>query len=818
MDFDVACPTLVAMCIALDIGHPDRVSSALEPMNSLRPDPHRAKLPYAILALALPFGCWGPAWEPPQGTGGSAGSATSSSSSSSSGVSSSSSGTGGSGGAPVGLECPTTFSFLPPAGAQNIRVAGEWHGFDLATAPVMTENVGKVFVTVNLPPGLWAYKIVYDEAGQTPCIFDPAQARRKYVGGVENSAVKVPDCSRPSFVVKNSQALRPAAGQGTYSAELEYHDGVEGGGPDESGFTAKLFHNGTSTSLAAAQFTVAASGNVTISLSGLEDGKYTVVIFGKTKSGRASEPVRLVFWVEGEQFVWKDAIIYMVMADRYRDGDPSNNAPPTPGADARGDWKGGDLQGLRQSIADGTLDKLGVRAIWVTPFGTNPEGAYLASDGVHLVTGYHGYWPVKGREVDPRIGGEQALKDMVVEAHKHGIRVLQDYVIHHVHSDHEYIKAHPEWFILNGCVCGTAGCDWTEHALDCKFTEYLPNIDFTHPDASQAFVDDAIWWLDTFDLDGLRVDAVKHVPEAATRNVAAEVREQLEKGGTRYFLMGETAMGWDDCDGEQSGCNAQNYDTIAKYVGPFGLDGQFDFVLYHGVSYRTFAYGDKGFIHADYWTNHGQKRWPQDAVMTPYIGSHDTPRFVTLADYRGQDAAHDRGIANNQWSNIAQAPSDAEPYRRTRIAHAWVLGLPGAPLLYYGDEYGQWGGADPNNRLMWRPESSLSADESATLTFIRKVGAARRTIAPLRRGKYVQVFGQDENTLVYGRSISPGQSALVGITRMGTPQTVVIDASKVGFSQGTVLKDAMGGPDVTVGAGGQTSVTIPAGGAVIFAP
>ena len=62
--------------------------------------------------------------------------------------------------------------------------------------------------------------------------------------------------------------------------------------------------------------------------------------------------------------------------------------------------------------------------------------------------------------------------------------------------------------------------------------------------------------------------------------------------------MGETAMGWSDC---ADPCNDENYGTISRYIGPFGLDGQFDFVLYHGVSYRTFAYGDKGMLHADYW-------------------------------------------------------------------------------------------------------------------------------------------------------------------------------------------------------------------------
>lgn len=780
-----------------------------------------ASLPLVTPILLLPFGCSDGA-----STGGSGGAGTTvtttsytpttSSGTTSSGTTSASGG-GGTGGSAVASECPATFTYTPTGTATNIRVAGEWQGFDLATAPVMTGPSGGVYsVTVNLPPGIWGYKIVHDDASQTTqWNLDPAQGRRKYVGGTENSGIKVPDCNLPSFQVQSSTAARPSAGQGTYKADLGYVDGVYGGGPDTAGFTAELAHHGTKALLAGSELTIAPDGKVTVSLSGLADGKYRVTLRAKAKNGKLSEPVRLVFWIEPEAFSWNDALIYMIVTDRYRDGDPANNAPPAAGSDPRGDFQGGDFQGVTKSIADGTLDKLGVRALWLTPFGTNPPGAYLASDGVHLVTGYHGYWPVKGREVDPRLGGEAALKAMVAEAHKHGIRVLQDYVIHHVHQEHEYVKAHPEWFILNGCVCGTGNCDWTAHALDCKFTDYLPNIDFQHAGANQQFVDDAVWWMDTFDLDGLRIDAVKHVPEAATRNVAAEVREAFEKAGTKHFLMGETAMGWNEC---ADPCNDENYGTISRYIGPLGLDGQFDFVLYHGVSYKTFAYQEKGFAHADYWYKHGEQKWPEGAIMTAYVGSHDTSRFVSMADYRGQDAAHDPGIPGNQWSNIAVAPTDGEPYRRARLSQAWVLGLPGAPLLYYGDEYGQWGGADPNNRMMWRPESALSSDETATLAFVRKVGTARQAIPALRRGKYVSVYTTSDDTMIYGRSISPGQGALVGMTRLGTAQTVMVDlGASMGFTAGTKLKDAMGGPDVTVSAG-QTSITIPASGAVILAP
>jgi len=405
---------------------------------------------------------------------------------------------------------------------------------------------------------------------------------------------------------------------------------------------------------------------------------------------------------------------------------------------------------------------------------------------------------------------------MVAAAHQHGIRVMQDWVVHHVHENHEYIPLHPDWFNATGCVCGTTNCDWTVHALDCVFTTYLPNIDHTNPDADAQFVADAVWWIDTFNLDGFRIDAVKQVPEIATRNLAAEVREDFEPGGTQFFLMGETAMGWSNC---ADPCNDINYNTISQYIGPLDLDGQFDFVDYYAVSTTAFALGQQGMIHADYWFSHSLSKWPAGAIMTPYLGSQDTARFVTLADYLGQDAAHDPSIPGNQWTNVAVAPGDSEPYRRARVAFSWLLGLPGAPLIYYGDEYGQWGGADPNNRQMWRGESStLTADETTTLAYVRQLGLARQATAALRRGSYVQMVNNDNLTLVFGRLIAPGQAAIVGITNATTPQTKTFDASPLGFAQGTVLHDAMGGPDVTVGAPGQTTITVPASAAVILAP
>jgi neopullulanase len=725
------------------------------------------------------------------------------------------SGSGGFGGAGgSGVLCPVTFRYQTPAGLAvgSLALAGEWNDFDpehtLFEGP---DASGAFSVSIELEPGFWGYKLVLNGSEWS---LDPGRGYRKYVGGQENSGIRVADCRVPGLTARSSNAARPSAGAGTFTATVDWQAALSGAKLDPASASGTLRRGSSEEPVATGISADAEAGTISVALEGLADGKYTLVLSASDSQGTAARPARLVFWIEAEAFDWRDAVIYMIVTDRYKDGDPSNNAPPTAGVqDDRGDWKGGDLEGIRQKIADGTLDALGVRALWLTPFQTNPAGAYLASDNYHNVTGYHGYWPIQAREVDPRLGGEAALRALVAEAHAHGIRILMDYVVNHVHEEHEYVKQHPRWF-RTGCVCGTDGCDWTGKALECLFTPYLPDIDWTVPEAGEQIVDDAIWWLDSFDLDGLRVDAVKHVEDAAITNLSTRVREEFEAAGTKYFLMGETAMGWGDCD---VGCNAENYGTISRYIGPFALDGQFDFVLYHGVSYRVFAHDDKGMLHADFWTQASQTQFPAGSIMTPFIGSHDSPRFVTLATYRGQPG-FDPGVPGRQWDDVAGPPVDSEPYARHASGLSWLLGLPGAPLLYYGDEYGEWGGADPGNRAMWRGDSaSLNADERALLERTRKLGAARKELVALRRGGYRSLHAT-ETFLAFARETSDGKAAIVAVSRDGAPLTVEVTLPpSLPLASGTKLADRLGGAGATV-TNGKISVQLPARGAAILAP
>ncbi|MDH5492774.1 MAG: alpha-amylase family glycosyl hydrolase, partial [Myxococcales bacterium] len=619
---------------------------------------------------------------------------------------------------------------------------------------------------------------VVEGDGLEPWRLDPANPYRAYAAGLENSGLRVPDCSRPALVVLGSSASRAAPGEGRLEASLEY-DPREALGLGS--VRAELRSATTSRPLSAAELSVEPlTRAITIQLSGLPDGKHTVALTPVDAGGLEGDSTLLPFWIEAQSFDWRDALVYLAFTDRFRNGDPSNDPAPSdtlPGAD----FMGGDLVGLRAAIDEGYFDELGVNVLWVTPWNTNPALPYDDAGGLGGVSGFHGYWPIEARGVDPRFGTLEELRAMVAAAHARGIRVLMDLVVNHVHEEHPYFRDHPEWF-RTGCVCGTAGCDWTGRRLDCLFRPYMPDVDWQHPGASEQMLADALYWLEAADLDGFRVDAVKHVEDGAVINLRVRVRERFEQAGLSYFLMGETAMGWDASAGPDAGSNPENYGVISRYIGPDALHGQFDFVLYHS-SALSFGRDDpgRGMLHVDFWTRASLDHYPPGAIMTPYIGSHDTSRYISLIT--------DPARAGNKWSDLPADPMTDEPYERLYAAFAWLLALPGAPLMYYGDEYGQAGGADPDNRRGMRFGASLTAREAALRDRVAALGRARASLPGLRSGAYRSLSVSDDLW-----SVARGAGAervLVLLNRGATPLDLLLPLPTDVAVEGEIFEDAL---------------------------
>ncbi|MEM9188605.1 MAG: alpha-amylase family glycosyl hydrolase [Myxococcota bacterium] len=670
---------------------------------------------------------------------------------------------------PDGL-CRATLTYRATASTPEVFVAGEFNGFEPVTE-LVDDGSGVYRTDLDLAPGIYAYKLVVEGDGQEPWRLDPAHAYRAYRDGIENSALRVEDCFRPTLEVETT-----SVGADSFEASVRYDPRRAAAlGPVEG-----ELRNGQSTRPLSASELLVDGDTIRVNLAGLADGKYTVRLTATDTDGAASEPRLLPFWIEAEPFAWGDAIIYMIMTDRFRDGAPENNRAPA-NASGGAEWTGGDLQGVTQAIRDGYLTDLGVNTLWLTPFNQNPEGAYADADDFHQVTGYHGYWPTDPLRVDPAIGGDEALLELVATAHEHGIRILMDLVVNHVHEGHPYATEHPSW-LRTGCVCGTEACDWTAQRLECLFRPYMPDVDWTNEAASERFIADALAWLERFDLDGFRIDAVKHVEDIAVTNLATRVREEFETTGTEYFLMGETAMGWDPSSGPAEGGNLENYGTISRYIGDDALDGQFDFVLYYAAALQFLNdEPGRGMAHIDFWTQASMAQYPGGAIMTPYLGSHDTPRFMTLS-------AHPQ-LAGNKWDNLPPAPDSDDPYDRMYAGFAWMFAIPGAPLLYYGDEYGEYGAADPDNRHPMRFAGERSMRETRQADRVSALVQARRALPGLRSTDYESLLAT-ETVWAVARGTDE-ELVLVLLNAGGGEETVTVPVPLAVAAEGALFEDAL---------------------------
>ena len=299
----------------------------------------------------------------------------------------------------------------------------------------------------------------------------------------------------------------------------------------------------------------------------------------------------------------------------------------------------------------------------------------------------------------------------------------------------------------------------------------MPDVNWKQRNASEQFIEDALWWLEEFDLDGARIDAVKHVDDLAITNLATRVKQRFETVGTEYYLKGETAMGW---AGHDLASNQEQYDTINRYMGENGLDGQADFVLYHAVVDNVFTSGTENYQHLDYWTNRSQDQYSSGSIMVPYVGSHDVPRLVSRADTG-------TGDTYNQWSEdgLPGQPGIDSPYQAALQAYGWLLTTPGAPLLYYGDEYGEYGGADPDNRHMYRNMTSWSDRESSLFENISQLGQLRANSIALKQGVYSTRYASTD-LLIYDMSHSSQNMSV--ILNRGTESTYA------GFSPSDLIK------------------------------
>jgi hypothetical protein len=207
--------------------------------------------------------------------------------------------------------------------------------------------------------------------------------------------------------------------------------------------------------------------------------------------------------------------LYLIMTDRFAEGNAANDPTGDDRAAARG-WHGGDLSGIEQHLD--YLKQLGVTAVWTTP---------VASNGAMPVA-YHGYAATDLYTVDPHFGMLADYQHLSDALHARGMKLIIDLVPNHIGVKHPWVldPPTPDW--LHGTLehHGAVKSDFYQlldpHAppqawrniTDGWFTDDMPDLNQENPLVASYLIQNALWWVETANLDGIRLDTFPYVDRA----------------------------------------------------------------------------------------------------------------------------------------------------------------------------------------------------------------------------------------------------------------------------------------------------------------
>lgn len=451
-------------------------------------------------------------------------------------------------------------------------------------------------------------------------------------------------------------------------------------------------------------------------------------------------------------------IMYFMMIDRFRNGNPENDEPVNdPEILPQANYFGGDLQGVLDVMREGYFDSLGLNTIWVSPITQNPTTAYGLYKEPHTrFSGYHGYWPVSSVKIDHRFGTDEIFKTLVNEAHKMDKNIILDYVANHVHELHPVYRNNPGWATNLYLPDGSLNTEkWEEQRLTTWFDTFLPTLDLRKAEVVDPMTDSAVYWVEEFGIDGIRHDATKHIDELFWRTLTRKLK-QINVCNPMAYQIGETYG---------------SPELINSYISTGMLDGQFDFNVYDDAI-AVFARDSESFDRLRNSLTQSLRYYGYHNLMGYITGNQDRPRFISLA---GGSLRFDEDSKYAGW-NREIGVGDPIAYKKLKMLHAFNLTIPGIPIIYYGDEIGIPGGNDPDNRRQMI-FAGLSEEQSSVKETVARLIDIRKNNLPLLYGQ-TRFLRTDKDVLVYER-IYFDKSALVVYNKSTEDVLVDLEISSV---------------------------------------
>ena len=426
--------------------------------------------------------------------------------------------------------------------------------------------------------------------------------------------------------------------------------------------------------------------------------------------------------------------IYLLMPDRFSNGDESNDKFADLNdtlADRNNPFlrHGGDLKGIENHL-DYCKD-LGVTALWLTPVIEN--NMHLTDEGGTKRSTYHGYAFTNHYQVDKRFGGNEAYKNMIEAAHKKGLKIIQDAVYNHVGNDHFFIKDMPmkDWVhqwpqYTNTTYKDQPLVDPYASAIDKKivtdgwFTPFMPDLNQSNPYVSNFLIQNIIWSVEEFGIDGWRVDTYFY----SDKIFLNKVNDALAKDFPAITVLGES--------------------TVSNIVnGAFFTKNKINFPFKHnapGALDFTVSYAMLDALKQNFWWSEGVTKL-YTALATDVVYENPMNNCIFFDN-------HDM---NRYFSETG------EDINKYKTGLTWLLTLRGIPQMYYGTEIlmknfkdptdaevrkdfpGGWAG-DKENKFI---AANRTTAENEAFYFVKKLANFRKTSSAITTGKLMQYVPQD---------------------------------------------------------------------------
>lgn len=503
---------------------------------------------------------------------------------------------------------------------------------------------------------------------------------------------------------------------------------------------------------------------------------------------------------------WRDLNIYQIFTDRFADGDPgNNNANPVDSYDPGNSRRihGGDFRGIEDKL--GYIKALGANAIWISPIVLNTSGS-----------SYHGYGAHDFFQLAPQWGSMSDLTSMVAAAHARGIYVILDVVCNHQgtridsgDSGWSAYRAPPSGYTLRW----TTGTPYPAPFDSLSYFHNNGHIgSWSDPEqiygelsglddlkTETAYVRTNLfniykYWIETADLDGFRLDTVKHVDIGFWQYFNPAIRAFATSiGKTNFFQFGEVY------DSTESQCG---YFTGTKAGGAFCNDSTIDFPLYYKAN-DVFARASGNTAQLE--THH--------AAVNTYFDPAARDRLVTFLDNHDVTRFLNSGNANNDTNRLG-------------LGLDFLYTSRGIPCLYYGTEQAFNGGTDPNNRedmFAGQFEQGPSRGDNFDFTHglfqhIARLNNFRRLYPSLRSGTYVGLWSNASGPGLYAYARRLGaEEVLVVLNTASGGQA--LPARPTTYAAGTQLVNLLNTNEtltVSSGTDGFPAIIVPGASAKMF--